>query len=1082
MKATWKTCARPWAVRGAVVVAVVLGACEMAPAQPTPTAQQALRVGQEALKAKKLDQAVASFNQAIALDDKLHEAYFGRAVAYLAAGKLAQAYADVTKAITLDGSQPHYYCFRGQLVTGSNHPKRLEMALADFSTAIQKKADYVEAYVLRSRLLSMAGQFPLALADCDRALQLAPKDLSLYDLRARVYLVGYHDPLAAIREYTKAIELAPSNGLGYLARAEVCLAAGDLAKAMEDLDQAARLLPQEPRTYWLRAQVYQRQGDLAKRIDALGEAIKRSPQSHNLYNERGAAMVLAGQFDKAARELDKAVELKDSPNYRDTRAWAYFYGGRTMLALADANKAEDLDRNYPMSKVLRYRVRFAGGEVEKAVQAILGDLKAIRAGDPTLPVIQYLLGLCPLEDLQAQYPQYWEDYRLMTRDYGPQQVAAAQKFVDAETAARFKPVSVFAFQAPTLDGGVFDFSAVNAARQLVVYVMDPTQADAQSATRAAQKLHQDRNRHDLSVVGLVAPPGYKGGPVKADLAALASATKSHLGACGADFPCVIDPTGIVIDRYWAMLSRIKDSAMVGFFAFPLRAQGTSGGALSAAVARETPRPVEYLHQSVLKLYGLQAPADVDPLGGQNPQAPEVTLVDQRGKSHRLSDYRDQVVVLVLLSRDCPRCKLQLGFLEELYRTHGPAARSSKPALQVLGVCVDASGDSLSKMIAERGYTFPIGPDNGWAARGAYRYTGPAPETFVIAPGGAIRWRHRDHHGPLNDVLKMEILTLLGQPTAPLLVEGGFSGGRACQVCHEKAHVDGSFTRHACAWETLVRLGKHEDPQCVRCHVTGYGQSGGFLSDKTTPHLAGVQCESCHGPSGCPKFTGQPRVDMPPAVCETCHDAKHSPMFDFAAARKKVLHNQAEQILKLPADQRQRKLAELCSGGREIFDPERAFVGSDACGRCHPTEYAAMRGGKHAKAMQSLLAPPADARLPAHKRVAGGIDKPDCLRCHVTGFGRTGGFPAQPPPKPAEHALAGVGCESCHGPGQAHAADVKAPRAILKLGGTCNECNIMPVCRQCHDADNSPTFNYREALKQMRHATGQARTTPGPLPE
>ena len=51
-----------------------------------------------------------------------------------------------------------------------------------------------------------------------------------------------------------------------------------------------------------------------------------------------------------------------------------------------------------------------------------------------------------------------------------------------------------------------------------------------------------------------------------------------------------------------------------------------------------------------------------------------------------------------------------------------------------------------------------------------------------------------------------------------------------------------------------------------------------------------------------------------------------------------------------------------------------------------------------------------------------------------------------------------------------------------LGGTCNECNVMPVCRQCHDADNSPTFNYREALKQMRHATGQARTIPGPLPQ
>jgi hypothetical protein len=70
-------------------------------------------------------------------------------------------------------------------------------------------------------------------------------------------------------------------------------------------------------------------------------------------------------------------------------------------------------------------------------------------------------------------------------------------------------------------------------------------------------------------------------------------------------------------------------------------------------------------------------------------------------------------------------------------------------------------------------------------------------------------------------------------------------------------------------------------------------------------------------------------------------------------------------------------------------------------------------------------------------------------------------------------MAGVGCEACHGPGKAHADDPKKPRAIARLGGTCPECNVLPICRQCHDDANAPDFDYKQALPKAVHPVGKA---------
>jgi hypothetical protein len=313
------------------------------------------------------------------------------------------------------------------------------------------------------------------------------------------------------------------------------------------------------------------------------------------------------------------------------------------------------------------------------------------------------------------------------------------------------------------------------------------------------------------------------------------------------------------------------------------------------------------------------------------------------------------------------------------------------------------------------------------------------------------------------------------PTRPLLTKGSYSGDRSCRVCHEKQHADWSLTRHACSWDTLVRLGREKDPKCVRCHVVGQGTRGGFVSASLTPHLQRVQCESCHGQNGCKAFDPTVEANVPEATCRKCHDALHSPRFDMKTYGPRARHDQQAELAKLSRAEREKRLRSLCgSPGSQVFGPPVPYVGTATCAKCHPTEYKALKDGFHLQALRTLEKPcPSRWDVPAHKRGAVGIRKPECVRCHVTGFGRPGGYPTAVPADPHDSPLAGVGCEACHGPGKTHADDPKKPNAIAKLSGTCAECNILPICRQCHDDANSPRFDYRKAMGQARHAVGKA---------
>jgi 2',3'-cyclic-nucleotide 2'-phosphodiesterase (5'-nucleotidase family) len=124
-----------------------------------------------------------------------------------------------------------------------------------------------------------------------------------------------------------------------------------------------------------------------------------------------------------------------------------------------------------------------------------------------------------------------------------------------------------------------------------------------------------------------------------------------------------------------------------------------------------------------------------------------------------------------------------------------------------------------------------------------------------------------------------------------------------------------------------------------------------------------------------------------------------------------------------------------------------FVGSSGCQKCHAQAHEQWSTTAHASAYESLVREKKDGERA-------------CRACHTTGAGQAGGFQTVA----ATPGLAGVGCESCHGAGRAHADRPRKGYGRVTVG----------LCVACHDSANSPDFNYYSYLPRVNHTKRAAR--------
>jgi peroxiredoxin len=612
--------------------------------------------------------------------------------------------------------------------------------------------------------------------------------------------------------------------------------------------------------------------------------------------------------------------------------------------------------------------------------------------------------------------------------------AAAASPSSEKPARKERPLP--AFSGFTLDDERFDIST-RIGKRLVVYFFDPTAKEAVAVTRAVARVAESQAEHNFEVIGVA-------------VGASRPNAKKFATDNGVTFPVVDDASRRISGRLglrspMALLGVDAEGYMVwGMLQFPTHA----------------PDAVSVIEKEIRTALRLQSDQEAGPV--DLPLAPTFTASTLDGdEPFDFASTRGKPRILIFFLHTCPHCHEALEFLKGAL---DDLPEDKRPVLY--GLELTGRRSDVRRSLRESGLDFfPVIFDDSRSAINAYGVFGGVPDMMLIDRNDRIAhrisgWR-AEIDGPL---LRMRLAKLAGAPVPMLLRAQGFSGSETCGVCHASQYETWQLTTHARAYDTLVKHGSDTDPECVGCHVIGFGEAGGFELVSRSPELEDVGCESCHGRGGqhlSPGFT--PNGDYQ-AACVGCHDQKHSLGFDYGTFLPKISHAANAHVLALPAAERQRILAERGAIRKNLLPTTADHVGSDACRSCHAKEFETWAQGPHAGALASL-----DAKKKA--------DDVDCLKCHTTGFGRVGGFP--PDGVAADHAdLARVGCESCHGPGGDHVADSATKLGdIVSLGDKCDSCVILQICGSCHDDANDPGFEFevQEKIDEIRHGTIEAGT-------
>lgn len=295
------------------------------------------------LEAGQYVEAIADFDQAIALAPELAEAYNNRGLAHYERSELTQAVIDFDTTLQLnpDLAQAHYNRANVHFTVG----EYLDAILA-YDRAIELQPDYPRAFINRGSAYHIVDGYEEAIEDLTQAIALDPTIADAYFDRGLIY--ADREPDLANEDFTRATELDPTYIAAYINRGLLLLYQDEYDEAIEVFTQAIDVIPTGG-AYVNRGRARSGLGQDVEALQDMEEAIALAPEDAFMYLSRA---IIHGQLENWLDALvDFTTVLRLDPTYVDAyygRGFVYFMIGIDSLAIQDLETSIALAPDSPV--------------------------------------------------------------------------------------------------------------------------------------------------------------------------------------------------------------------------------------------------------------------------------------------------------------------------------------------------------------------------------------------------------------------------------------------------------------------------------------------------------------------------------------------------------------------------------------------------------------------------------------------------------------------------------------------------------------------------------------------------------------
>ena len=262
--------------------------------------------------------AIAAYTRALELDPWREQVFLLRGDAKQKMRDFRGALEDYDLAILSNEECDAAYMVRGNL---KQRLHDYEGAIEDYSLLIEKDSQTVLAYLERANAKWRMGNFQGAIADCDAALGINSKYVDAYNQRGKAR-ESLGDSAGAMAEYEKALELEGQHVKASVNRAQVRYGAGDMQGAINDLTHILESSPKCAEASLALSDIYRMEKEISRAWIHVQNAIGSDPDLPQGYETRAMLKLSKGDRAGAIADYERAGEL--DPGGGISRIGRYF--------------------------------------------------------------------------------------------------------------------------------------------------------------------------------------------------------------------------------------------------------------------------------------------------------------------------------------------------------------------------------------------------------------------------------------------------------------------------------------------------------------------------------------------------------------------------------------------------------------------------------------------------------------------------------------------------------------------------------------------------------------------------------------